>query len=116
VKGDTEGAELSVMRAGGTTDANIERWVGQMQSAGEAKKVEKTVRGLKVTVVEISGTFTGGGMTGAQAASHANWTLLGAIVETKDGSPYFFKMTGASATVRGARPAFDAMIDSLTPS
>jgi hypothetical protein len=37
--------------------------------------------------------------------------LLGAIVETPRG-PWFFKMTGARATVEAARPAFDALLDS----
>ena len=32
------------------------------------------------------------------------------------GSPYFFKLTGPAATVRGARPAFDALVESVVPS
>jgi hypothetical protein len=105
-------AELSVARAGGSADANIERWLGQFDDAGKDTRTEKTVKGMKVTIVEVSGTYLGG-MTGAPG-SHPGWSLLAAIVEGK-GDPYFFKMTGPTATVRAARPAFDGMVDGLTP-
>jgi hypothetical protein len=52
-------------------------------------------------------------MAGGAATSHPKWALLAAIAETS-GTPYFFKLTGPLATVKAARPAFDAMIDSLT--
>ena len=112
VKGDAGEAELSVTRAGGTADANIERWLGQFDQAGKDTRAEKTVRGMKVTIVEVAGTYMGG-MTGAQG-THPGWSLLAAIVETK-GDPYFFKLTGPTATIKAARPAFDGMVDGLTP-
>ncbi len=105
-------AELSVARAGGSADANIERWLGQFDQAGKDTRTENTVRGMKVTIVEVSGTYLGG-MTGAQG-NHPGWSLLAAIVQGK-GDPYFFKMTGPTTTVRAARPAFDGMVDALTP-
>jgi hypothetical protein len=114
--GDAEGADVSVARAGGSKEANIQRWIGQFDDAGKDTREEKTVRGLKVTIVTVSGTFQGGGMMGgAAAAPHSKWALLAAIVETP-GMPYFFKVTGPLATVKAARPAFDAMIASITPS
>lgn len=114
--GDSDDADVSVIRAGGSTDANIQRWIGQFQDPGKEKRVEKTVHGLKVTTVEVSGTFAGGGpMMGGSSGPHTGWSLVGAIVETKD-SPYFFKMTGPASTVKAARAAFDAMIDSVTPA
>lgn len=112
--GDKDPAELTVVRAGGTTDANVERWVRQFDDAGKETKSEKTVAGFKVTIVEVSGSYLGGGMspTGAPEPKKG-WSLLGAIVETP-GAPYFFKMTGPTATVKKARPDFVAMIDGIT--
>jgi len=111
-----EAAEMSVSRAGGTTDANIERWRGQFEGAGPEKRAERSVRGLKVTVVEIGGTYLGGNMMpGAPSTPHKGWTLLAAIVDTR-GSPYFFKLVGPAASVLGARAGFDALIESITPS
>lgn len=110
---DTEDAELSVSRAGGGTDANIQRWVGQFDDAGKDTRATRTVRGLKVTTVEVSGSYQGGGMMGG-AAKKTGWSLLGAIVETQ-GSSYFFKMVGPTATVQSARGAFNKMLDSIAP-
>ncbi len=107
-------AELSVSRAGGTTGANVDRWLGQFDGAPVVTREERSVQGLHVTVVSITGYFLGGGMTpGAPAPAHPSWGLLAAIVETP-GSPYFFKLTGPEATVKAARREFDTMIDGIT--
>jgi hypothetical protein len=108
--------DVSVSRAGGSSDANIERWLGQFDDAGQDKHTEKVVRGLDVKLVEVSGTYAGGGMMPAAPSDpHRGWALVGAVVETP-GSHYFFKMVGPAAQVRSARASFDAMIASLTPT
>jgi hypothetical protein len=108
--------DVSVSRAGGSSDANIERWLGQFDDAGQDKHTEKMVRGLDVKLVEVTGTYSGGGMMPAAPADpHRNWALVGAVVETT-GSHYFFKMVGPAAQVRAARASFDALIASLTPT
>jgi hypothetical protein len=114
--GATEDADLAVTRAGGSTDANITRWIGQFSDHDKETRTEKTVHGLKVTVVEVSGTYlAGGGMMGGPSTPKTGWTLLAAIVEAP-GTPYFFKLTGPSASVKGAQAAFGAMVDSITPA
>lgn len=114
-----EGAEMAVARAGGTTDANIERWRGQFASAADEKpkRTEKTVHGLKVTIVELSGTYTPVGMMpGASPGEpHPGWALLAAIVETP-GAPYFFKLVGPMSAIRAARGHFDGLIASISPT
>jgi hypothetical protein len=108
-------AELAVSRAGGTTDANIQRWIGQFDDPPRTQRSRKVVKGLPVEVVEISGTYAGGGMMpGASAEPHPNWTLLGAVVEAP-GSHYFFKLLGPSAQVQAAHASFDALVASLHP-
>jgi hypothetical protein len=119
--GDPEDAELSVTQAGGSVEMNVKRWAGQFeQKPGEdAKRVERSVGDLKVTVVEIQGTFSGSGMPGMPAASpKPGWALLGAIVELPGGPgapAWFFKMTGPQKTVSAAKPDFDKLINSLRP-
>ena len=60
--GDPADAELVVYYfggSGGTVEANIERWLGQMQqpdgkpSSAVAKRGTRTVNGLKVTLVDV---------------------------------------------------------------
>ena len=110
------GVEVSVSRAGGSTDANIQRWIGQFDDVGRDARSEKTVRGLHVVTVDVTGTFVGGGMTlGADPAARPGWAMVGAIVEGR-GLPYFFKMMGPAAAVLAAHPAFDRLVDGISPT
>ena len=110
------GVEVSVSRAGGATEANIQRWISQFDGVGHDGRVEKTVRGLHVVTVEVEGTYVGGGMaTTAPAQPKPDWAMVGSIVETRNPS-YFFKMTGPAAAVHAARPVFDRLIDGITPT
>jgi hypothetical protein len=107
--------ELSVSRAGGATEANIQRWIGQFDDAGKDTRDERTVRGMKVVVVEVAGTYLGGGMMpGPAAEKHTRWSLVGAVVETP-GSHYFFKLLGPTDQVQAARPSFDTLLASIAP-
>jgi hypothetical protein len=107
--------DVSVSRAGGASDANIQRWVHQFDGSSAPKRTDTTVKGLDVHEVEVSGAYLGGGMmTGTASESHPGWTLVGAIVETR-GPHYFFKMIGPAADVTAAKKAFEAMLQGITP-
>jgi hypothetical protein len=104
---------------GGSVQANMDRWIGQFQQADgkpskDAAKVgNRTIHGLKVTTVDVSGAYTGmGGPRAAQGPPKAGYRLLGAIVEGSQGS-VFFKFTGPAKTVVQNQSAFDRMIASL---
>jgi hypothetical protein len=126
---DAEGdaAEMSVSRAGGSVDANVRRWVGQFQDAPPESRSERTIKGIKVTIVEVSGTYLGSGMMpgaagmgGGAEAPRPRWSLLAAIAEPPAAgaatpASYFFKLVGPTATVRAARAAFDKLVETLTP-
>jgi hypothetical protein len=110
------GVEVAVSRAGGSTEANIQRWIAQFDGVGHDGRMEKTVRGLHVVTVEVVGTYVGGGMAmGAPAEPKPDWAMVGSIVETR-GPSYFFKMTGPAAAVHASRPVFDRFIDGVTPT
>jgi hypothetical protein len=112
VDGDSEDAELTVSAAGGGVDANIKRWAGQFGNA-EPKTEPRTPNGLKVTVVEIKGTFaSGGGMMGGPTTQKEKYMLLGAVVDG-GGRQHFFKMTGPEKTVTRAKKDFDAFVASF---
>jgi hypothetical protein len=110
--GAADSAELTITRAGGTTAANLERWVGQFDSAGPRHAGERMIGGLRVATVEVSGTYEGGMTKSGPDTAHPGWSLLGAVVETS-GPSYFFKLVGPTGTVRAARPAFDALLKSI---
>jgi hypothetical protein len=106
---------------GGTVEANMTRWVGQFTQADgsetKAKRSERKVKSIDVSLVEATGMFAGGmGMPGApQPTAQPDAMLLGAIAKGPQGS-VFFKLTGPRAELEQARSAFDGLIDSLTPS
>ena len=107
--------DVSVSRAGGATEDNIQRWVAQFDGADHQARDEKTVRGLRVVTVDIAGTYIGSGMaTAGVAEPKRDWALVGAIVESRS-PPYFFKMTGPVAAVRAARLAFDRLLEGIAP-
>jgi hypothetical protein len=117
-QGDPEDPQVTVIRAGGDTESNVQRWIGQFDApAGKtAQRSERNVSGFKVSLLAIEGTYSGGmGMGGGGSGPQEGWALVGAIVETPAGS-YFFKMTGPKKSVASARPAFDDLIGSLKPA
>jgi hypothetical protein len=115
--GDPEGGECGVFffgsGQGGSVDMNIDRWIGQFEDAGKPSRSVKEVNGLKVTFVEVRGTYVG--MSGPMMPSQGkkeNYRLLGAIVEAPEGS-VFFKFTGPQKTVAAAEADFNALTGSF---
>jgi hypothetical protein len=113
-----EGAECAVYYfgpgQGGSVQANIDRWIGQFQGPKTALKVEKrTISGLKITTVDVSGAYNGmGGPNAPEGPPKQDYRLLGAIVEGPQGS-VFFKFTGPAKTVAENQAAFEKMLSSL---
>lgn len=110
---DTEDAECVVTHfgagQGGTTEQNLDRWIRQF-AADDSTKLEKGTRkvgDLAVSTLEMSGTFKGMGDAGKP-----NQGMLAAVVEAPSGL-WFFKVTGPVASVKQAKPGFDALLGSL---
>ena len=99
---------------GGSVDENLSRWAGQFESPAAPKKSEKTINGLRVHLMDVSGTYLapGGPMMQSQGKK-SGWRLSGAIVEAPDGL-VFFKCTGPAATIQKAEKDIDALLKSVT--
>jgi hypothetical protein len=107
-EGDAEAASLVVYYfgpgQGGSTNANIERWIGQMQPPGGASSKDsaatetQTVNGLKVTLLDVSGTYTGGDMAGSSGQAKPNFRMRAAVIDTPKGA-YFIKLVGPKKTI-----------------
>ncbi len=119
---DKEDGELGVFYfgpgQGGGIEANIDRWVKQFTDVKleDVKRADRTVNGLVAHTVEIeSGNFNANSMGRGDAMMKPGYGLLGAIVEAPSGA-YFFKLTGPKATVTGAKPVFEKLIDGVRVS
>ncbi len=118
-EGDEQPGRLTVMGAGGSVDANIERWYGQFSqpdgsSTKDKAKVSKiTVAGEEVHLVDISGTFKDQKGPFAPAVEREKYRMLGAILVTKKQGNYFIKLTGPRRTVGDNEEGFDKLVKSL---
>lgn len=123
VAGETGTAECVVNYfgpgQGGDVAANIERWRGQVLGAdgkpAPAKIDKRTVRGVPITLIDASGTYTGmGGPMMAGAKPVAGYRLIGAIVEGPGGN-VFFKLTGPAKTIAAQQKNFEQLLASIQP-
>ena len=120
--GDMQDGELVVYYfggQGGSVEANIERWVGQMQqpdgkpSSAVMKRESRTINGLKITTVDVSGTYVAEMTPGSgQLHNSPGYRLRAAVIETKNG-PYFIKVTGPAKTIAAAERSFEQFLNSL---
>jgi hypothetical protein len=109
VEGDSEDATLTLYffgsGQGGSVSDNVDRWINQMQqpdgspSKDKAKTETLNVNGLKVTMVDVSGTYTAQMSPGSDSRHNdRNQRLRAAVVETPKGN-YFAKLIGPEKTV-----------------
>jgi len=121
--GDTEDGSLVLsyfgQGQGGATQANIDRWISQVHQADGSDSKEKakseslTVNGLKVTMVDVSGTYSAEMAPGSgDFTSKPNYRLRAAVIETPKGS-YFAKLTGPEKTISHWDQAFRDYINSF---
>jgi hypothetical protein len=118
-----QSGRMTVMGAGGTVEANIDRWYGQFtQPDGAATKDRATTKklelaGCKVTLVDIPGTYKdspGGPFAGGAAVDRPDYRMLAAIVETPDRrGNYFLKFYGPAKTVAAHADGFRAMVEGM---
>jgi len=119
---DTDDASLVVYYfghgQGGSTAANVERWVGQMKQADgnaakDAKEEHFETNGLKVTTVDVSGTYVAETAPGSGSfLNKPGYRLRGAVIETANG-PYFVKLVGPEKTVAQWNESFVSYLKSF---
>jgi hypothetical protein len=123
VPGDSEDATTTLYffgaRQGGSVQANMDRWMGQLaQPDGRASKdVAKTStltsHGLKVSIVDVSGTYVAETAPGSgQNFNKPGFRQIAAVVETPGGN-YYVKCTGPAKTVAKWEQSYMSLIRSL---
>jgi len=121
IAGDPEDAECAAYffgtGQGGTVDANLKRWADQFTSPNgqpsPAQTDTRTIAGLRVSTLAVSGTYLGAGsMMGQEEVKKPNFRMLAAIVEAPEGL-VFFKLVGPLNTVAAAEEGFNSLLQSL---
>jgi len=122
VAGDAEDGSLVLYffgGQGGSTQANIDRWIGQIQqpdgksSESVAKRETMNVGGLSISLVDVSGRYVAEMSPGSSDHfSKPNFRLKAGVIDTP-GGPYFVKLTGPARTVEKWNESFIAFLKSL---
>lgn len=98
-EGDDADGRLTISTAGGTVEANIDRWKGQFDAqAKQAPQEEIDVAGFKVTLVDLSGNFSDQRGPFAPAVERPGYRMIAAIVPV-EGQLHFIKATGPEKTI-----------------
>jgi hypothetical protein len=125
--GGNEGEAELVVYYFGTTGAggvaeNLKRWYGQFRkedgssAESSAKTDKRTVNGLPVTVVDISGRYVAAMRPGAaEKNDKPGYRMLAAIVETSVG-PWYLKLVGPANTVGAVEKEFNSFVNSFSPA
>jgi len=116
---DAPTARVTMMRAGGGVEANIDRWKGQF--SGAEKKVEETEESdsgpWKVYTVKISGEYSermgGGPFAGGRMVKRDDYAMMGAILVEPQGRQYFVKMIGPKSVIDQNEKRFKKMVKSV---
>ncbi len=103
----------------GTLEANLERWASQFEqedgsdSLARLQKSERTVDGMAVTEVELSGTYVAETSPGSGVrVNEPGWRLLAAVIESDHG-PYYAKLVGPGDAVKRWQQSFRDFVDAL---
>ena len=116
VEGDSVDARITIMGAGGSVSANIDRWKAQFRKVTSFDQKEKKVGGVTVHIVDIQGVFRdrrGGPFSGAPEKLLSDHRMLGAIIVTPKKGRYFVKMYGPKKTIAKHAAGFRQMLDSV---
>jgi hypothetical protein len=109
VEDDVEDGSVIVFFFGGAAggvEANLQRWYGQFDGASEPVLEREQAGALRITFVDVQGTFVAETMPGSgERLNKPDFMLLGAIVEAADGN-YFLKGVGPAKTMKRWRDAF----------
>jgi hypothetical protein len=122
---DKEDAEVQVLFHGTGSQGDVEKRFGEWfkqfdgDAGAKAKREAFDVRGLRVEMVEVEGTYKIS-LTPDSAPQRKSplemvkrgHRLIGAAVTTPDRGTWFFKLTGPDETAQAARSALRSLLES----
>jgi hypothetical protein len=112
---DKEPGEFAVFYFGpqgaGGVEANIQRWVGQLDEEGRKVRIVSGASSLgKYTLVDLTGAYNKsiGPPIAKKSKKLPGWRVINVFVET-DAGPYFLKLDGPEKTIAAVENDFRAL-------
>jgi hypothetical protein len=116
VIGDSADGRLTISTAGGTVEANIDRWKGQFKPQPQSITQEDVdIAGLKATVVDMSGDFNDQRGPFAPGELRPGYRMIAAVIPV-GGQLHFIKATGPLKTITSHAASIQQFIRSATPT
>jgi hypothetical protein len=112
-EGDERDGRLTVSVAGGSVDANLERWRGQFGGKPDKDTQDEIpIAGLTVTVVDLSGTYNDSMGPFAPGEQRPGYRMIGAVVPAGN-QLHFIKAYGPEKTMEQHAAEFRAFLQTL---
>lgn len=108
----------TIMQATGSFEANVDRWIGQVEqpdgssSKEKAKTGKKKVGEMEVQTFDLSGTYADSRGPNTPVTKKEKYRVLVAVLKTKKAGDYFIKFYGPEKLVAENEKAFNAMVES----
>ena len=104
--------QIAISLVGGGAEANIDRWINQMESEAQKKPIRKQriIGGIDSQMVDCSGTFSGHLLS---SIPKRNCRLIGILIPRKQ-KHLAIKLVGPAGAVASYQEEFDSFLDSLT--
>jgi hypothetical protein len=99
---------------GGGVEANIQRWIGQMELEAGSEPIRGTSSAgvYQVTTVDAHGVLKASTIGSFPTTDQPGYRLFGAVVEG-EGGPWFFRAVGPQATMAEQHEGFLALVRSV---
>ena len=112
-EGDENDGRLTVSVAGGSIDANLERWRGQFEGELTRDVAEDLeVAGLTVKLLDCAGTFNDQPGPFAPGVQREGYRMIGAVIPT-EGQLTFVKAYGPEKTIEKYEESIRTFLQSL---
>lgn len=112
-EGDARDGRLTVSVAGGSIEANVDRWRGQFGAKPVRDSEDaQIIAGANVTVVDFSGTFNDSRGPFAPGEQREGYRMIGAIIPVGT-QLHFVKAYGPEKTIEQHHEAFQEFLQTL---
>ncbi len=112
----TPAARVTIMGAGGSVTANVDRWKAQFKQVTKSDQETEKNGEVQVHLIDIRGTYrerAGGPFSGAPEKLRPDYRMLGAIIVTPGKGQYFIKIIGPEKTLAKQDDALKAMLKKM---
>jgi hypothetical protein len=110
---DTEDGRLMVSVGSGPIESNLDIFKGEFDTAGEnVKQEQKEIAGVQVTLVDVSGAYTGQHSQSSAAATLPGYRMIVAVIPIGD-QLHFVKAVGPQQTIAANVEAINTFVRSV---